>query len=172
MPTSLADLQGQMAALRVEPLASIPSLKDYLSWRPQAAHVLLSRLVIRHTKAAVEASGALQLPAKTEEVVRVHLRQEEWEIYHRAHEVARAAFDNLAAYGTHHCVQHTVRGMALLTPMRRLCAGGSFAAEHMGARAPLAAGAFPVATDEVRSTCNTACQCCSAGSFPPRFGCG
>lgn len=177
--TDVKDLSGQFAALHMEPLASLQFqaayLKNGLVTSPRTIFFLLRNLMIRHSKAAVEASGAMRLPPKTEEVVHVDFRQEEWELYAKTHAAARAEFDQFASVGPSYCLTHTLSIMALLMPLRRLCSGGAFSAKptvanvrlkqheqivaraaQLGAAAVAAGavgadGAIPPAAEEVRT---------------------
>jgi hypothetical protein len=130
-------------------------------------HFLLKRLMIRHSMAAVEASGALRLPPKTEEYIDIHFREEEWRLYHQVHKSVHAAFVEFATVGAPYCVLHSLTIMSLLVPLRRLCSGGVFtpASLHTDVRlkwheatvakaagAEAGEGSFPPAHDEVRSS--------------------
>jgi hypothetical protein len=171
----LRDLSGQFAALQMQPLGQKSFQGYYLKhgikhFKP--VYLLLKNLMIRHSKAAVEASGAMKLPPKTEEVIEINFREDEWRLYHQAHKSARAAFDQFATVSPSYCLVHALTIMSLLVPLRRLCSGGMFAPDSMHTDVRLkwhdqtvanaahhnahgvqgGEGVFPPVTDEVRFT--------------------
>ena len=129
--TSLTDLSGQFGALHMAPLNikqfQTLHLKHGLSQTLGSVLFLLRTLMIRHSKAAVEASGAMKLPPKTDEDVPVAFTKPEWELYAEAYRNVKTSFDEFASVGASYCLTNTLQIMALLMPLRRVCSGGRFA---------------------------------------------
>ena len=128
--TDVKDLTGQLHALHMYPICSknfqTAHLKHGLGPTINSTMFVLRTLMIRHSKAQVEATGAMQLPPKTEEKVEVSFTREEWEHYVEAWNSVRAEFDTFANLGAGYCLTYTMTIMALLMPLRRLCSGGRF----------------------------------------------
>ena len=84
-------------------------LKHALTTTTGSIMFLLRTLLIRHSKAQVEASGAMRLPPKTEHNVEVHMSRDEWEVYAEAWKNVRCCICLLATalLGTRHLVART-----------------------------------------------------------------
>eukprot|EP00892_Ulva_mutabilis_P010165 jgi/Ulvmu1/7520/UM037_0064.1 len=125
--TDLRDLGGQLGGLLAAPFSepgfARQFLKGGLSVYQQQVMCLLRRLMIRHSKRAVQEQGECVLPPKTEELLPIKLTDAEWGLYERVHAGVRAEFEGYARSGPAFCQKHTMAIMALLTPLRRLCSG-------------------------------------------------
>ena len=125
--TDLRDLRGQLGGLHAAPFSDAGFANQYfkagLGLYQQEVLFMLRRLMIRHSKEAVQAQGECLLPPKTEELLPVRLTDAEWRLYERTHAIVRAQFAEHARRGPDWCLEHTMTIMALLTPLRRLCSG-------------------------------------------------
>jgi SWI/SNF-related matrix-associated actin-dependent regulator of chromatin subfamily A3 len=92
---------------------------------------LLPRLMIRHASGQVvggEVVGAL--PKKTEQVVLVTLDAKERAVYNKVEAEQRRRFGEIEAMGTDVVQKNLFFAMSLLTPLRKLCGGGTFLPER------------------------------------------
>lgn len=91
---------------------------------------LLPRLMIRHASGQVvggEVVGAL--PKKTEQVVLVTLDSQERAVYNKVEAEMRRRFGEMEAMGAAVVQKSLFFAMSLLTPLRKLCSGGTFLPE-------------------------------------------
>ena len=100
-----------------------------------AARLLVSRMMIRHTKAmSVGGQAVLTLPPKREVTVRVDLSPAERLTYAHVEAEMRSRWRLLAAGGPAVVAKNVLLAMSLLEPLRRLCSGGEVAVKDMAAR--------------------------------------
>jgi hypothetical protein len=129
--TDVKDLSGHFAALHMDPLHTTnfqhAHLRNGLAAFSSSVLFLLSTLMIRHSKAAVERSRSMSLPTTVEEIIEVTYTAPEWKIYRQAFQAVRAEFDTYAALSAMCARTHSLSMMALLMQLRRLCSGGPFA---------------------------------------------
>lgn len=165
----LKDLTGQFSALHMTPLDAknfqSSVLRNGLGSTASSVMFLLRTLMIRHSKAAVEASGAMKLPPKTEELVAVEYNTEEWTTYAETFRSVRDEFNSFARLGPSYCLTHSLMIMSLLMPLRRLCSGGTF--PTAGPRADLRAKKHQEAVAALDAA--PACTSCPQQSNEPIF---
>ena len=151
MGSDATDLQGQLKFLGAFP-AQIRNLFD--AWfkgplsragsamgrSPVLAVELMASITVRHSKnQTLGGRKILELPAKTETTVEVTLDREERAKYEEVHAAARARYEaEYAARGDAFISSKLLSIMSLLTPLRRLCSGGSLTAEDLALDGPQA----------------------------------
>ena len=149
MGSDVTDLQGQLKFLGAYP-AQTRNLFD--AWfknplsrtgaamgrSPTLAVELMASITVRHAKnQTLGGRKILELPPKTETTVEVTLDREERTKYEEVHAAARARYQaEYAARGDAFISSKLLSIMSLLTPLRRLCSGGSLTAEDLNLDGP------------------------------------
>jgi SNF2 family DNA or RNA helicase len=122
IPTAVADLKSQLMAIGVGPFLADAFMNEGI-----LGH-MLQALVIRHTK------DAIALPPKTLAIRAVELRAPEAEAYQSVEREARGWWEQAKAQGPAFINKRKGPIASLLTPLRRMCAGGILAQAELEVR--------------------------------------
>ena len=149
MGIDINDLHGQLKFLGAYPCQTRTLFEAWfrnplsrsgrmMGGSPTLAIELMSSITVRHAKdQTLNGRKILELPKKTETFVEVTLDKDERKKYLEIHTAAKQRYDDVyAAKGDAFISSKILSIMSLLTPLRRLCSGGSLTAEDLNLDGP------------------------------------